>query len=266
VRGGPKVPIIRHPDVRRMLLSMKAHTEAMRALVYQTAAALDEAHHAADEGARAEARAFAELMIPVVKGWCTESAIRIASTGVQVHGGMGFVEETGAAQHYRDARILTIYEGTTGIQANDLVGRKLARDGGAAARAAIVRMRETAAELADVDLGAIGSALERGITALEEAMDFVLAAHPREPRLAAAGAVPLLELFGIVAGGWQMARAALIAQRRLAWETDGDAGFYRAKLDTAAFYATHFLPQAMALREAVVHGSASVLALDEAAF
>ena len=143
VRGGARVPILRHPDVRRMLLSMKAETEAMRALAYVAAAAMDVGHRHADATERAQAQAMADLLIPVVKGCCTETALGITSTGIQVHGGMGFIEETGAAQHARDARILTIYEGTTGIQANDLVGRKIARDGGAAARVAIAEMRRT---------------------------------------------------------------------------------------------------------------------------
>jgi len=147
VAGGKAVPIIRHPDVRRMLLLMKSQTEAMRALAYVVAAAMDLAQRSPDEAERRRHQAFVELMIPVVKGWCTETGIEVASLGVQVHGGMGFIEETGAAQYLRDARITSIFEGTTGIQANDLVGRKIARDGGAAARALLAGWQRLEAEL-----------------------------------------------------------------------------------------------------------------------
>ncbi len=265
VRGGGKVSIIHHPDVRRMLMSMKAQTEAMRALAYVTAFTLDTAARHPDAAVRAQAQARADLLIPVVKGWCTETSIEIASTGVQVHGGMGFIEETGAAQHLRDARITTIYEGTTGIQANDLVGRKIARDGGKAAHAALAEMRADAALLPDDgELRAIRAALESGIGLLASCVDWAVEVHAQDPRATGAGAVPLLKLFGIVAGGWQTARGALAAHGKLG--TNIDQEFYTAKIGTARFYADHVLAQAHGLAHAVLHGAAGVMALDEAQF
>jgi acyl-CoA dehydrogenase len=258
VRGGGRVPIIRHPDVRRMLMDMKARTEAGRALAYFVAAKLDAAR-AGD----AAAQAIADLLIPVVKGWCTENAVEIASTGVQVHGGMGFIEETGAAQHLRDARITTIYEGTTGIQANDLVGRKIARDGGRAARAAIAEMRAVAARLEGEETAALRAALEDALGALSRCVDWVVATHAADPRATAAGAVPLLKLFGITAGGWQMGRAAIIAQRKLAEGGNAERDFFAAKLGTARFYGDHVLPQASGLAHMVLHGAGAVTALEE---
>ena len=252
VRNGPRVEIIKHPDVKRMLLEMKSRTEAMRALAYVTAAALDASRRHADAAERAIQLTRAELLIPVVKGWSTESAIEIASLGVQVHGGMGFIEETGAAQHYRDARILAIYEGTTAIQANDLIGRKLARDNGAAARALIAEMRTTNEP-----------ALADPIAALEATLDWVLATARENPRATAAASVPVLKLFGIVAGGWQMARAVSAAQSALA-AGDADEIFLRAKIATARFYMAHVLPQALALAQTARHGADATL--DDAAF
>jgi acyl-CoA dehydrogenase len=255
--------IIEHPDVRRMLLSMRAQTEAMRALACVTAAALDNAHRHSDAEARKRHQAFAELMIPIVKGWCTETAQEIAYTGVQVHGGMGYIEETGAAQHYRDARIITIYEGTTGIQANDLIGRKTARDGGKVASAVIAEMRALDRELAaqsGPEFTAIRSQLSAAAGALKEAVDWIAATYGKDSRAAHAASVPYLRLWGLTAGGWQMARAALVAAKRLG-EGKGDAEFYRAKIATARFYADYFLPQTIALKHAIVTAGESVLAL-----
>jgi alkylation response protein AidB-like acyl-CoA dehydrogenase len=269
MRGGGKVAILRHPDVRRMLMSMKAATEAARALAYTTAAALDIAAGHPDPATRDRFQARAELLIPVIKGWSTENAIEIASTGVQVHGGMGFIEETGAAQHLRDARILTIYEGTTGIQANDLLGRKIARDKGEAARAAIAEMQATVAELGAIageDFSAIHAALKAGAEQLARAVDWAVATYPAEPAVALAGAVPLLKLFGTVAGGWQMGRAALAARKLLDGGDNEDRDFLTAKIGTARFYADHVLSQAHGLAHAAMHGAAGVLALDEAQF
>ena len=197
VKGGPKVPIIKHPDVRRMLMSMRSRIEAMRALAYVTAAAQDNAHCNPDEAARQQGQAFADLMIPVVKGWSTESAIDIASLGVQVHGGMGFIEETGAAQHLRDARITAIYEGTTAIQANDLIGRKIAREQGATIKAVIAEMRADAARL-DGDLAAIGARQQAAIDAVDKAVDWIVANFKSDPKATHAGAVPLLFLMIMV--------------------------------------------------------------------
>jgi len=266
VRGGARVPILRHPDVRRMLLSMKAETEAMRALAYVAAAAMDVGQRHADAAERARAQAMADLLIPVVKGWCTETALGVTSTGIQVHGGMGFIEETGAAQHARDARIITIYEGTTGIQANDLVGRKIARDGGAAARVAIAEMRRAVEALDGAEVTPIRVALGEAVALLERAVAWVVDTSAADPRVVAAGAVPFLKLFGVVAGGWQMGRAAHVAQARLAAGDNSDPGFYRTKLATARFYADHVLPQAHGLAHAAMHGASSVLASDDVLF
>jgi len=260
--AGP-VTIIHHPDVRRMLMSMRAASEATRAVAYVVAAAMDRAHHHPDATERKKNQAFVDLMIPIVKGWSTELAIQVASTGVQVHGGMGFVEETGAAQHLRDARITTIYEGTTGIQANDLIGRKIGREGGVTAKAVIVEMKAAAAALAksgDEDLKAIGARLETGVTALAEAVDWIVANSGSDPKAVHAGAVPFLELMGIVSGGWQMGRAALAAHAKLA-KGEGDAAFLRAKITTARFFADHYLSHASGLKGTVVDGARGVLAL-----
>lgn len=267
VRGGPKVSIIHHPDVRRMLMSMKSQTEAMRALAYVVGAATDVAQLHADEKVRAQKQAFVDLMIPVVKGWCTENSVEIASTGVQVHGGMGYIEETGAAQHLRDARITTIYEGTTGIQANDLIGRKIARENGVTVKAVIAEMRGLDSQLAEQPgeaFAAIRNALATAVSALESAVDYILATYDSDIKSASVGAVPFLKLFGIVAGGWQMARASLVARAKLAAGSTDE--FYRAKLVTARFYADHVLSLAPALSYAVVNGAAGALALDEVQF
>ena len=266
--GGKAVPIIRHPDVRRMLMSMKASIEAMRALAYVVAAAVDKSIRHPDKDERARNQAFVDLMIPIVKGWFTETGIEVASTGIQVHGGMGFIEETGAAQHLRDARITTIYEGTTGIQANDLIGRKIAREGGATAKEVIKAMREVEAELGKAqgeDMAAIREAFSAALTAAEECVSWIVITYGTDIKAAHAGAVPFLNLMGIVSGGWQMARAALVAQRRIA-EGKGDKSFYEAKIKTARFYADHFLTQAPALRNTIVHGAAGVMGLAEEQF
>ncbi len=271
-RGGPRVTIVHHPDVRRMLLLMKSQTEAMRALAAVVAVSLDAArlHPRAEE--RERHQAFADLMIPVVKGWCTENSVDIASLGIQVHGGVGFVEETGAAQYLRDARITPIYEGTTGIQANDLIGRKLARDGGRAAQAVIADMRsavaaataaaKAAAPGAAPNLAEIAAALAGGVDALERAVRYVVETYGQDIRSVSVGAVPLLKLFGIVSGGWQLLRSASIAQQRLAAPggAGADSGFHRAKIATARFYADHVLSQAAGLAHSIVHGAAGALA------
>jgi alkylation response protein AidB-like acyl-CoA dehydrogenase len=263
VRGGSRVPIVRHPDVRRMLLLMKSQTEAMRALSSVVAVSLDAArlHPRAEE--RELHQAFADLMIPVIKGWCTENSVDIASLGVQVHGGVGFVEETGAAQLVRDARITPIYEGTTGIQANDLIGRKLARDGGRAAQTLIGQMRALASELAATrDLTAAGAEFSAAIDALERAIRYVVENYAADIRGVSVGAVPMLKLFGVVAGAWQLLRSALISHRRLAAPTanGADPGFYEAKILTARFYCDHVLSQASGLAHSIVHGAAGALA------
>jgi acyl-CoA dehydrogenase len=266
--GGKSVTIIHHPDVRRMLMSMKSQIEAMRALAYVVAAAVDKSLRHSDKAERARNQAFVDLMIPIVKGWFTETGIEIASTGIQVHGGMGFIEETGAAQHLRDARITTIYEGTTGIQANDLIGRKIAREGGATAKEVIAAIRAVEMELgkaAGEDMAATREALSAALTAAEECVAWMVITYGNDIKAAHAGAVPFLKLMGIVCGGWQLARSALIAQQRLS-ENKGDKSFYEAKIKTARFYADHVLTQAPALRNTVVHGAAAVMALAEEQF
>ncbi|MEF8698047.1 MAG: acyl-CoA dehydrogenase [Candidatus Accumulibacter sp. UW25] len=267
VRGGPKVAIINHPDVRRMLMTMRAHAEATRALAYVVAAAHDAAVHHPDPELRRDNQAFVDLMIPVVKGWSTESGVTIASIGVQVHGGMGYVEETGAAQHLRDAQISTIYEGTTGIQANDLIGRKMAREDGATLKRVIGTMRALDAELAGqggADFVAIRRRLAAGVDALAAAGEWLVAIYRSDVRAASAGAVPFLTLLGIVAGGWQMARAALIAQARIE-EGERDP-FYAAKIVTTRFYADHVLSRAAGLASSITDGAAGVLGLAEDMF
>jgi butyryl-CoA dehydrogenase len=262
------VTIIHQPDVRRMLMSMRSQTEAARALAYVTAAAHDAAHHHGDAETRKANQAFYEYMVPVVKGWSTEISIDVASTGVQIHGGMGFIEETGAAQFYRDARILTIYEGTTAIQANDLVGRKTARDGGAVAKAIIAQVRATQAELAGsgaADLVAIGKQLASGADALEQVVAYVVDNLKSDIKGVFAGSVPYLKLAGIVLGGWQLGRAALVATQKLQSAT-GDSNFYQAKIGTARFFAEHILSQADAYRISIVEGSSGVMALTEDQF
>ncbi|EKU81084.1 acyl-CoA dehydrogenase [Massilia timonae] len=261
--SGP-VAIINHPDVRRMLMSMRAQTEAARALAYVGAGISDLAHHHPDEATRQANLAVYEYLVPVIKGWSTEMSENVARDGVQVHGGMGFIEETGAAQHYRDAKILTIYEGTTAIQANDLVGRKTVRDGGAVARSLRAQMDEVVQQLAEtqsIDLTAIARQLRDGASAFESVVDFVVENAKNDPRGVYAGSVTYLKLAGIVLGGWQMARAALVAQRKLD-AGEGDAAFYRAKIATARFFADHILSQAHSLRHAIMEGAAGVLALD----
>jgi butyryl-CoA dehydrogenase len=265
--SGP-VPIISHPDVRRMLMFMRANTEAARATAYVAAGYNDLAHGHAEEGVRKHAKAAYDYLVPIVKGWSTEMSIDVASTGVQVHGGMGFIEETGAAQYYRDARILPIYEGTTAIQANDLVGRKTARDGGAMARYFASQMAETAGELAqsgDADLNAIGTKLLSAVAAYERVVDYVVATYKSDIRSAFAGSVPYLKLAGIVHGGWHMARAAQIAARHLAEGTE-DAGFMRAKIGTARYFADHVLSGADGIAQSICGGAAGVLALSDEQF
>jgi acyl-CoA dehydrogenase len=264
-RNREKVAIVRHPDVRRMLMLMKSRTEAMRALACVVAAAMDTARCHPDAERRAQSQGFVDLMIPVVKGWSTESAIEIASLGVQIHGGMGYIEETGAAQLLRDVRITTIYEGTTGIQAADLIGRKIARDRGDAVRRVIADMRDVEAQLEQQKsetLSAVAARLRDGIAALEQAVQFIVSTYGVDVRRASVGAVPFLELFGVVAGGWQTARAALVAHRHLAAGL-GEPGFLRAKLGTARFYADHVLVRASCLARTVVTGAEGALAIED---
>jgi alkylation response protein AidB-like acyl-CoA dehydrogenase len=260
--------IIHHPDVRRMLMMMRAYTEGCRALALVAAAASDGAHHGEDGEAKKQNQAFYEFMVPLVKGYSTEMSIEVASLGVQVHGGMGFIEETGAAQYLRDARILTIYEGTTAIQANDLVGRKTARDGGRVATAIAARVAATEAELGASASDAARSMAKRlraAREAFEQVVAFVVAESKDHPNAVFAGSVPYLLLAGNLMAGWQMARALLAAERLLA-AGDGDGEFLKAKIATARFYAEHLLAKAPGQRDAIVEGAESVTAMALEAF
>jgi alkylation response protein AidB-like acyl-CoA dehydrogenase len=263
MRGGARVAIVRHPDIRRMLLIMKSQTEAMRALAAVVAVSLDAARLHPQAEQREHHQAFADLMIPVIKGWCTENSVDVASLGIQVHGGVGFIEETGAAQFLRDARITPIYEGTTGIQANDLIGRKLARDAGRAAQTVVAEMRSLVAKLAAAPrMSEPATTFSAAIDVLESSIRYVVENYASDIRAVSVGAVPMLKLFGVVAGGWQLLRSALIAQQRLEHTQSGsaDADFFRAKVMTARFYADHVLPQASGLAHSIVHGAAGALA------
>ncbi len=257
--------IIHHPDVRRMLLTMRSLTEGCRAMASTAAAAFDAAHHHPDADARKQNQAFYDFMVPLVKGYSTEMSLEVTSLGVQVHGGMGFIEETGAAQYYRDAKILTIYEGTTAIQANDLVGRKTSRDGGALARGIAGQIEVTEAELATRDSAAAKSVLKALRASREDflaAVDFIAGAAKANPNAAYAGSVPYLMLAGNLVAGWQLARALLAAEDALATDKD----FMTAKIVTARFYAEHILPRTASLRSAIVDGADSVTELSLEAF
>ncbi|MCC9002429.1 MAG: acyl-CoA dehydrogenase C-terminal domain-containing protein, partial [Candidatus Competibacter sp.] len=266
-KSGDRVAIIQHPDVRRMLMTMKSQVEAMRTFAYVMAVDMDLAHKHPDAAGRQRHQARVDLLTPVMKGWCTELSVEIASTGIQVHGGMGYVEETGACQHFRDARVTPIYEGTTGIQAADLVGRKLAMDQGAAMAELIQEIRGVEAALAQTDnpeLMVIGESLAAGIQALEQATQWVLQTFGQNPNAAVAASKNYLMLTGYVCGGWQMARAALVAKVKL--DAGEDPGFYGTKLATARFYAEQILPQADALLKIVRSGGSSILTLSAEQF
>jgi alkylation response protein AidB-like acyl-CoA dehydrogenase len=260
---GSAAPIINHPDVKRMLLMMKSQTEASRALTLYTAVLFDLAAGSPDAAVRAASQARGELLTPIVKGWCTEIGNEVAGIGVQVHGGMGFIEETGAAQYVRDVRITTIYEGTTGIQSNDLIGRKLARDRGAAMIAFLTEMKTELEGLAAVEElvdGTCRAALEAvgQLSRATQALGQVLATRPE---LAQAVSVPYLKLCGYVAGGWLLAKSAALAEASM---EGAEREFYTAKIHTAAFYAAQVLPQAAALARVVESGAASVVETDAA--
>jgi alkylation response protein AidB-like acyl-CoA dehydrogenase len=254
---GP-MPIIHHPDIKRMLLTMKSTTEACRAVSIYAAYQLDLASHHTDEKQRAAAQARGDLLIPIVKGWCTETGNQVAAIGVQVHGGMGFIEETGAAQYVRDARITTIYEGTTGIQSNDLIGRKIGRDGGAAMSALIVDMSR---ELEGLEDSPTRKAALEAVGLLKDATQSLLQALSSRPDAAMAVSVPYLMLCGYVMGGWLLARSSAIASKNL---QGADKAFYESKLHTARFYASQVLPNSLSLARVVQTGADSVVTTDAA--
>ncbi len=267
-REGDRVAILQHPDVRRMLMTMKSQVEAMRAVAYVGMAAFDKALRHPDAEEKQRQQTLVELLTPIIKGWCTELGVEIASLGVQVHGGMGFIEETGASQHLRDARITPIYEGTTGIQANDLVGRKVLRDKGRAVSALIDSMRDTVSQLTkskDTVAGDMREALSAGLDDAAQSTQWLLTSHEEDPRLPLAASVHYLRLLGTVVGGWQMARAALIARNKVE-AGDTNTRFYEAKVVTAHFYATQIMPQTQALLRAITQGSSAALALEDEQF
>ncbi len=259
---GNGAAIVEHPDVRRMLMGMKARIEAMRGLLYRIAADHDLAHAHPDAEARAAAQARVDLLTPVAKGWCTETGIELASVGVQIHGGMGYVEETGAAQHWRDSRITTIYEGTTGIQANALVGRSVLRDGGATIADLIASIADEGRALADGPLAPEGAALTGAADSAARAVKSVLDANATDPRRAFAAGVPLLMLMGTLVGGQMLTRAAVAALAEI--DRGNNDPWWTARLGLARFYATHVLPQVPAQFVAVSAGAAAVFAFDEA--
>ncbi len=266
-------PIIHHPDIKRMLMTMRASTEGCRALALTSAAAYDAAHHHPELEARKQNAAYYDFMVPLVKGYSTEQSLEITSLGVQIHGGMGFIEETGAAQYYRDARILTIYEGTTAIQANDLVGRKTARDGGQTAKAIAAEIAKTEAELTQSGSAAalaVVKHLSAGRAAFLNVVDFVVANIKSKPNDVFAGSVPYVMLAGNLIAGWQLARSLLVAEAQLkAGKKDSDlfdAEFMQAKIITAQFYAEHILSKAPNIGQSIVAGGASVTALPLSSF
>ncbi len=260
-------PIIHHPDVRRMLMTMRAYTEGCRAMASVAAAAYDAAHHHPDAEVRRQNQSFYEFMVPLVKGYSTEMSLDVTSLGVQIHGGMGFIEETGAAQHYRDAKILTIYEGTTAIQANDLVGRKTSRDGGQTAKAIAQQIAQTEAALAkrsSANSQAVARRLKAGREAFEATVDFIVANTSTHPNAAFAGSVPYLMLAGNLMAGWQLARSLIVAEDLLA--QGDDTAFLQAKITTARFYADHLLSKIPGMRDSIVDGADSVIAMALEAF
>jgi alkylation response protein AidB-like acyl-CoA dehydrogenase len=258
-------PIIHHPDVRRMLMTMRAYTEGCRAMATVAAAAYDASHHHPDADTRKDNLAFYEFLVPLVKGFSTEMSLEVTSLGVQVHGGMGFIEETGAAQYYRDSKILTIYEGTTAIQANDLIGRKTGRDGGQTAKGIAAQIANTEADLlksGSANAKAMAVRLKAAREAFLSVVDFVVAGAKASPNAVFAGSVPYLMLTGNLVAGWQMARALLVAEAELA--KGNDAVFMQSKITTARFYADHILVKVPGMRDSIVDGADSVteLALD----
>lgn len=266
-RDGSRIPIIQHPDVRRMLMTMKSGIEAMRALALTAAAEIDRARYAADDASQAQHEARVELLTPIVKGWLTEMSQELTSLGIQVYGGMGYIEETGAAQHYRDARILTIYEGTTGIQALDFIGRKTLVDKGEALAVLLQEMQATLAIVkaqAGLD-AAIATNLAQALHAGNEAREWILANAAQDANLAGTASVSFLMLFGYLTGGWLLAKGALQAQQSLA-AGEGDKDFLQAKLISAKFYSEQLLPRTAAYLAAIKAGSDSTMSMPEDQF
>lgn len=265
VAGSPeKLPILHHADVQRMLMLMKTQTEAMRALAYLAAAQSDFAQKHPDKAIRESSQLRVDLLTPIVKAWSTEQAIDITSIGIQIHGGMGYIEETGAAQYLRDARITSIYEGTTGIQAIDLLGRKIIRDGGAEARRLLTEIQTCATELSmssNIQLQSIAADLQKAVQSVSKALDWVLHVHVTNPQAALTGAYPLLRCFGFVCGGWLMAKAALISEEVL--QGDARNAFALQKIASATFYSQAILPQVHGLVDTVCAGTSLAQAMQD---
>ena len=260
-------PIIHHPDVKRMLMTMRAYTEGCRAMATVAAAAFDAAHHHPDADARKQNQIFYEFMVPLIKGYSTEMSLEVTSLGVQVHGGMGYIEETGAAQYYRDAKILTIYEGTTAIQANDLVGRKTSRDGGTSAKGLAAQIETTEGLLiksGTADALVVAKRLKTAREAFVDVVNFVAGNTKASPNAVFSGSVPYLMLSGNLMAGWQLARARLVAQDEIAKGVD--VPFMQAKIVTTRFYADHMLTKIPGVRDAILEGAESVTALALEAF
>ena len=260
-------PIIHHPDVKRMLMTMRAYTEGCRAMATVAAAAFDAAHHHPDADARKQNQTFYEFMVPLIKGYSTEMSLEVTSLGVQVHGGMGYIEETGAAQYYRDAKILTIYEGTTAIQANDLVGRKTSRDGGTSAKGLAAQNETTEGLLiksGTADALVVAKRLKTAREAFVDVVNFVAGNTKASPNAVFSGSVPYLMLSGNLMAGWQLARALLVAQDEIAKGVD--VPFMQAKIVTTRFYADHMLTKIPGVRDAILEGAESVTALALEAF
>ena len=256
---GESVPIIDHPDVRRMLMTMKAYIEAMRCMIYLNAKSIDIAHHHPDEDERTRGHELTDLLTPLSKSWCTDLGNELTSLGIQIHGGMGFVEETGAAQHYRDIRIAGIYEGTNGIQAIDLVGRKLSMRKGDVVRELLLEINKTASELHSANLKGIARPLEDAIKDMQAATEWLIEKGGASTDDGLAGATPYLRMFGTTVGGWLLAKSALQAKKQI--DEGNDSEFLQAKIETATFYAEQLLPQVSGLLPATVSGAQSLYAI-----
>ena len=256
---GESVPIIDHPDVRRMLMTMKAYIEAMRCMIYLNAKSIDIAHHHPDEDERTRGHELTDLLTPLSKSWCTDLGNELTSLGIQIHGGMGFVEETGAAQHYRDIRIAGIYEGTNGIQAIDLVGRKLSMRKGDVVRELLLEINKTASELHSANLKGIARPLEDAVKDMQAATEWLIEKGGASTDDGLAGATPYLRMFGTTVGGWLLAKSALQAKKQI--DEGNDSEFLQAKIETAAFYAEQLLPQVTGLLPATESGAESLYAI-----
>lgn len=256
---GESAPIIDHPDVRRMLMTMKAYIEAMRCMIYLNAKSIDIAHHHPDEDERTRGHELTDLLTPLSKSWCTDLGNELTSLGIQIHGGMGFVEETGAAQHYRDIRIAGIYEGTNGIQAIDLVGRKLSMRKGDVVRELLLEINKTASELHLANLKGIARPLEDAVKDMQAATEWLIEKGGASTDDGLAGATPYLRMFGTTVGGWLLAKSALQAKKQI--DEGNDSEFLQAKIETAAFYAEQLLPQVSGLLPATVSGAESLYAI-----